>query len=189
MRCVPLPMIGVTGARRASFANVGRMPPSFAKMKLGRKMTYGMPGRLHVLLHLPLRAEVGHEVLRLLGRPERAHEHEPADAGLARGGDEVARAVDHDPLERLRLPLADRDEVDDRVAAGDRGAEALRVGHVSLDELAAPGLEPLAAAAVADEAAHVVVGGAERVHDVAADEAAAAGDEDHVFASSAKFCQ
>ena len=43
MRCLPLPMIGVTGASRASFANVVRMPPSFAKMKLGRKITYGMP--------------------------------------------------------------------------------------------------------------------------------------------------
>src|SRR6266540_935889 len=39
MRCVPRPTIGVTGASRASFANVGRMPPSLPKMKLGRKTT------------------------------------------------------------------------------------------------------------------------------------------------------
>ncbi len=36
-------MIGVTGAKRASLENVGRMPPSRSKTKLGRKMTYGMP--------------------------------------------------------------------------------------------------------------------------------------------------
>ena len=71
----------------------------------------------------------------------------------------------------LRLALADRDEVDDRVAARHGRAQALRVGHVSLDELAAPGLEPLAAAPVADEAADVLVVRAERVHDVPADEA------------------
>ena len=45
------------------------------------------------------------------------------------------------------------------------------------------------AAGVADEAAHVLAGGAQLVYDVPADEAAAAGDEDHFFASSAKFCQ
>jgi hypothetical protein len=43
MRCRPLPMTGVTGVSRASFANVGRMPPSGPKMKLGRKITYGIP--------------------------------------------------------------------------------------------------------------------------------------------------
>ena len=43
MRCRPEPTIGVTGARRASLANVGRMPPSVPKTKDGRKITYGIP--------------------------------------------------------------------------------------------------------------------------------------------------
>src|SRR5436309_10166271 len=43
IRCVPLPMIGVTGASLASLRKVGRIPPSFPKTKLGRKTTYGMP--------------------------------------------------------------------------------------------------------------------------------------------------
>ncbi len=43
MRWRPLPMIGVTGVSFASLANVGRMPPSGPKTKLGRKITYGMP--------------------------------------------------------------------------------------------------------------------------------------------------
>ena len=104
-------------------------------------------------------------------------------------GDEAPRAVDHDPLELLRLALADRDEVDDRVAARDGRAQALRVGHVSHGQLAAPGLEPLAAAPVADEAADVLAVRTERVHDVPAHEAVPAGDEDHVADSLAKFCQ
>ncbi len=40
IRCVPAPGIGVTGVRRASRANVGRMPPSRPKMKLGRNVTH-----------------------------------------------------------------------------------------------------------------------------------------------------
>jgi len=40
---ITLARIGVTGISFAIFANVGRIPPSFAKMKLGLKMTYGIP--------------------------------------------------------------------------------------------------------------------------------------------------
>src|SRR5579864_320757 len=36
----PFPTIGVTGANRARRTNVGRIPPSFPKTKLGRKTTY-----------------------------------------------------------------------------------------------------------------------------------------------------
>ena len=43
IRCTPEPVIGVTGANRASLAKVGRIPPSRSKTKLGRKITYGMP--------------------------------------------------------------------------------------------------------------------------------------------------
>ena len=80
--------------------------------------------------------------------------------------------------------------MDDDVAALDRGAERLGLRDVALDDLAAPRLEALAALApVAHEGAHRPVVGAERVHDVSADEAVRAGDEDHVVDSPAKFCQ
>ena len=95
-----------------------------------------MPGALDRLLHLPLRAVVRDEVLRLLARPERAHEDEASDAGVLRRGEQVARALRHDPLELLLLALADRDEVHDRVDALDRALQARRIGHVARDELA-----------------------------------------------------
>jgi hypothetical protein len=79
--------------------------------------------------------------------------------------------------------------VDDRFAAVRGRSEALGAGHVPLGELAAPGLEPLAAATVADEAANVPAVGAKRVDDVAADKTAPTRDEDHVVDSPAKFCQ
>ena len=43
MRWRPEPMIGVTGATLASLRNVFRMPPSRAKTKLGRKITWSSP--------------------------------------------------------------------------------------------------------------------------------------------------
>ena len=90
-----------------------------------------------------------------------------------------ARALHHDALELLRAALTDRDQVHDGVGARCRGAQAVRVGHVALGELGAPGLERLAAAAVAHERAHVVPRRAESVHDLRPDEAGGAGDEDH----------
>ncbi len=53
-----------------------------------------------------------------------------------------------------------------------------RVAHVPDDELDAPGGEPRSAPAVADDRAHVDVARTERVHDVVADEAGPACDED-----------
>ena len=44
----------------------------------------------------------------------------------------------HDALELLAAALADRDEVDDGVDALGGAAQAVRVGHVALDELGAP---------------------------------------------------
>ena len=96
-------------------------------------------------------------------------------------------ALDHDPLELLLLALADRDEVDDRLDALDRTPEAVRVGHVALDELAAE--RPRAFFGLAHEGAHVLPAGEQRVHDVAPDESRAAGDEDHFAGSRSKFCQ
>ena len=65
-----------------------------------------------------------------------------------------------------------------------------RVGDVALDELAAPGLQRLRAAAVADQRADVVVASPQRVDDLRADEPVAAGDEDlHCLPSSSKLRQ
>ena len=105
------------------------------------------------------------------------------DARLLRGGEQVARAVDHHALELLRLALPDRDEVDDRVAALDGGAQARR--HRS--RRPATSSQPQASsvrrpARSRTSAAHVAAVRAQRVDDVAADEAGAAGDEDHVAA-------
>ena len=71
-------------------------------------------------LHFPLGPEVGHELLRLLVRPERTHQHEPPDARLLRGGDEVACGIRHHAPEVVGPARQDRDEVDDRLAACDR---------------------------------------------------------------------
>jgi hypothetical protein len=96
----------------------------------------------------------------------------------------------HDALELLLPALADRHEVHDGVAAADRAAQARGIGHVAVDELAAPGLELFASASVADEAPHRLVPRSQRVHDLRPDEARCAGDEDHRRApSSRKFCQ
>ena len=136
-------MIGVTGISFASFANVGRMPPSFAKMKLGRKMTYGIPAAFtscsiaHFAPKYGTRSFVSSVVPSALMSTNRPT---PASRAAAR---RLLRAVDHHALELLRLSLADGDEVDDRVAPGDRGVQGLRPRQVSLDELATQRLEPL----------------------------------------------
>ena len=59
------------------------------------------------------------------------------------------------------------------------GCRRLRPRQVSLGELAPQRLEPLRLRAVADEAADVATFGAQRLNDVAADEAACSRDEDH----------
>ena len=57
IRCSPEPTIGVTGARRASFANSGNAPPSPLKTKLGRRITYSSPEPVTACSasHLPLK--------------------------------------------------------------------------------------------------------------------------------------
>ena len=126
---------------------------------------------------------------------ERAHVDEAADPGVLGGREERARALLHDPLERLVGALDDRDQVDDRVAALDGAAQARLVGHVAGDELAAQAgqLGRMRPVRVADERANLMPLVPDRPDDVGTHEARAAGDEDaHQpagFASSAKFCQ
>ena len=104
-------------------------------------------------------------------------------ARLARCVDETARAAAHDPLELLCLSLPDRDEVHDAVDPVDGPPQALGVGHVTLGELAARGLELRRLAHVADENADLSAGVAQRTDDVAADEARSAGHEDQHVSS------
>ena len=133
---------------------------------------------------------VGDEVLGLGVRAEGAHEDEAADPGVARGRDEVAGALLHEPLEVAPLARADGDEVDHAVAALDGMAQARGVRHVALDELAAPAREPGGLPPIADEAPDLPALGPQRVHDPRPDEAGAAGDEDgHAASSPSKFCQ
>ena len=135
-------------------------------------------GRAHRALHLPLRREVRHRVLRPLVEPERAREDESTDPGAFGGRDEIARAVLHDALEVRARSLDDRDEMDDGVHADARSAEHGLVGHVADDELGAPRRQPARAARIPHERAHRHVARAQRVHHVMADEARPAGDED-----------
>ena len=104
---------------------------------------------------------------------------EALHARLLRGGEEVARAVDHHALKLFGASLSDRDEVDDGVGAGERGAQARGVRHVAGRELDALLHERVRAAGVAHERAHVTAVRAQRLHDVPADETGGAGDEDH----------
>ena len=89
----------------------------------------------------------------------------------------------------LLATLADRNEVDDRVAAGRGGAQAPGVRDVPSHELGAPGREPRGLPRVTDETAHRQAAAAELVDDVATDEPRAPGDEDQFAGSFRKFCQ
>ena len=95
----------------------------------------GNTRRAHQLLRLPLRAEVGDEVLRLLARPECAHVHEPPHAGLFRCREQVPRPVHHDPAELLVAPLPDGDEVHNGLRARNRAPQTRRIGDVPLSQL------------------------------------------------------
>src|SRR5581483_1017237 len=117
-------------------------------------------------------------VLRRLARPERAHQDETLDSCLARGGEDVPEAVDHDALE-LGGPAADeRDEVDDVGAAGGRGPDARGVGDVADGEFDSPGRQRPAPVGAAHERSDLALLGPERVHDLRSDEAGRADDED-----------
>ena len=114
---------------------------------------------------------------------------EPADPCVARSREQVARAVDHDPLELLARALPDRNEMDDRVDSRDRAAQALLIRDVALGELAAPAGQLRGLTRIPDEAAHGQVTAAQLVDDVATHEAGAPRDEDQPAVSFWKFCQ
>jgi len=139
------------------------------------------------LLHFPLGSVIGHQVLRFLAGAERAHEHEAPDACLLRRVDEVAGSPIHHPAKVLIGSLADRHEVDDHLSAFYSAAQAGRVTHIARHQLGAPGGEGGggAVARPANEAAHRQLPFAQRVHDPRADEAGAAGDQDHALDSTA----
>jgi hypothetical protein len=109
--------------------------------------------------------------------------HEAPNADILCGSEEIARALDHDPLELLAPPLPDPYEMNDRVDACDGIAEALPVRDVALDELASPGRELPSPAQITDEAAHGQVAATQLVDDVASDEARATRDEDQLAGS------
>jgi hypothetical protein len=79
--------------------------------------------------------------------------------------------------------------VDDDVDAFERRAQACAVGHVALDELAPERLEPGRLPLRANQAPDRPVSSTQGVHDVPADEAAAAGNQNHLVGSCSKFCQ
>ena len=109
---------------------------------------------------------------------------------LPRGREQVARAVDHDPLELLARALPDRDEMDDRVDSRDRAAQALRHPSRRPRRARSPSAVSFAGLArIPDEAAHGQVAAAQLVDDVATHEAGAPGDEDQPAVSFWKFCQ
>ena len=115
----------------------------------------------------------------------------PPHAGVARRSDEVARALDHHPLELLGLALADRDEVDDDVAAVDRAARGSPASVTSPPTTSQPSFSSSRALSESGCVASTRTGRsllAQRVDDVRPDEAGAAGDEDHRPFSS-KFFQ
>ena len=193
MRCVPLPVIGVTGVSRASLTNVGRMPPLAAEDEARPEDDVVDPGALHLLLLLPFGVVVGDEVLRLLVEAQRAHEHEAAHTGLLRRRYEIARALLHHALEQLARALAYGNEVDDALLPLDRPPQALGGGHVALDDLRARRLQLpyVRVLRLAGEQPQVVTVLHQRPHDRRTDEAGAAGDEElqRRTASSTKFFQ
>jgi hypothetical protein len=115
--------------------------------------------------------------------------HEATNPGILCSGEQIACSLDHDSLELLTPALPNRDEVDDRVDAGNRGSETRRIGEVALRQLATPGREPGSPAGITHEAANGQVAAAQLVHDVAPHEACASRDQDQPVGSFWKFCQ
>jgi hypothetical protein len=132
-----------------------------------------------LVLLLPLGVVVGSEILAALARAEGAHQDEALDARVLGRGYEVAGALLHDAPDRVGLgERRQRDEVDDGFRAFRGSAEAVGVGHVPLDELAAPCPQALFLLRPPREHANGQVLGAERMDDVAAHEPGAPDDED-----------
>ncbi len=115
--------------------------------------------------------------------------HEAPNSGVRRDGEQVTRPVHHDPLKLLGATLPDRDEMDDRVDASNRRAQARRIGDIALGKLATPRRQPGSPTQVTHEAGHGEVAAAELVNDVTADETGATRDEDQPVGAFWKFCQ
>ena len=124
---------------------------------------------------------------RVVGDAHRAHVDEAADPGLLHRGDDRAGALGVDEAQvRAAVEVArDRDQMDDGIDTGHRRGEGLRPGHVAdpdLDVLPLGGREPavdhLTSGRGADHRDDVVTRRQQTRDDVAADEAAGAGDED-----------
>jgi hypothetical protein len=119
---------------------------------------------------------VGDEILRLLVRPERGHQHEPLNAGVLRRSDEVARPLLHHALKLLGRAGEERNEVDDDVLSCRGAPETRSVGHVAHRSLLVR--QRRAAPRLALQHSHRVPGVDERPDDRRADEARCARDED-----------
>ena len=114
---------------------------------------------------------------------------EPADPGVARSREQVARAVDHDPLERSHAgPAGSQRDGRSCRPLRLRGAGSC-IRDVALGELAAPAGQLRGLTRIPDEAAHGQVAAAQLVDDVATHEAGAPRDEDQPAVSFWKFCQ
>ena len=143
---------------------------------------------LDLVLHRPLGSVVGRDVDRLLAHAEGAHQHEAPDCGLLRRCDQVARPLNHDPLDRLRIGEGrQRHQVHDGFAPVDGPHQAVRVGHVPLDDLAVGAAKRVVPLGPPGEHADAATLAAERPDYVRADKPGSSGDQDHPVAS--KFFQ
>jgi hypothetical protein len=80
-------------------------------------------------------------------------------------------------LKLLAAPLANRDQMDHGLAAGDGALEARGVRHVTFDELDVPGAQPLRLRRIPNDRPHVLVRRTDGVDDVTAHKPGGAGYE------------
>ncbi len=99
----------------------------------------------------------------------------------------MRRSLRHHAVEVGGLALEDRHEVNDPGASLDRVTQARGIGDVPSGDLALDVVERRRSSRVPNERPHLLSGLRQRAHDVTADEAGGARDEDH--AVSSKFRQ
>ena len=180
---MPGPTIGVTGAKRASRTNVGSTPPSFPKMKLGRKITYSSPDSLTARSISHLAAKYGTASFVRSSRPR----------ALASTKRRTSACFAAAATFRVPCAITRSKSLSDPLMIATRWTTASTPSTAAASDAAsvtspctssAPHAAGLCAVPqVADEHAHRQVPRAQRVHDVRADEAGAARDEDHSPAS------
>ena len=129
------------------------MPPSLPKTKLGRKITCSRPEDLTACSSSHFAWKYGGD----LRGPPRCRgalvEHEPLHSGVL-GRLDRSRALHHDALEVIAASTAAATRWITVSAAVDRAPEALGVGQVALDDLAAPGTRLLLLLRLAREHPH-----------------------------------